>query len=54
MIPISRKFNSWFLIEITERQKMTEFNDSEGFMEKLFQVIRTHQDRLSLVSSILL
>ena len=44
---------AWLFIEITERQKMTEFNESEGFMEKLFQIIKTHQDRLPILSSIL-
>jgi len=44
---------AWLFIEITERQKMAEFNESEGFMEKLFQIIRTHQDRLPILSSIL-
>ena len=44
---------AWLFIEITERQKMAEFNESEGFMEKLFQIIRTHQDKLPILSSIL-
>ena len=44
---------AWIFIEITEKQKMTEFNKSEGFMEKLFQIIREHQDKLPILSSIL-
>lgn len=45
---------AWFFIQITEKQKMTEFNESEGFMDKLFQVIKEHETELPILSSILL
>lgn len=44
---------AWFFIQITEKQKMTEFNDNQGFMEKLFQLIMKHQTKLPILSSIL-
>lgn len=44
---------AWFFIQITEEQKTTEFNESQGFMEKLFDVIRAHPDKLPILSSIL-
>lgn len=44
---------AWFLIKITENKKMTEFNESKGFMDKLFQIIREHQVELPILFSIL-
>lgn len=44
---------AWLFIQLTEDQKMTEFNENEGFMEKLFLVIKEHQDKLPILSSIL-
>jgi len=43
---------AWVFIEATEAQKMTTFNESEGFMEKLFQIIKDHQDKLPILSSL--
>lgn len=45
---------AWFFIQVTEQQKMTSFNESKGFMDKLFEVIKTHQAKLPILSSILL
>lgn len=44
---------AWAFIQLTEPLKMTEFNNNHGFMDKLLNVIRTHQDQFPLLSSIL-
>lgn len=44
---------AWFFIQITEEQKMTKFNESKGFMDKLLEVIEEHQAELPILSSIL-
>lgn len=44
---------AWFFIQITEAKKMTEFNESEGFMNKLFQILKENQSKLPILSSIL-
>jgi hypothetical protein len=44
---------AWKFIEITEKLKMTHFNNNEGFMEKLFQIIKDNRPKLPILSSIL-
>lgn len=43
---------AWFFIQLTEKQK-NNFNESNGFMEKLFQVIGENHEKLPILSSIL-
>lgn len=43
---------AWLFIQITEKQKMTEFNESEGFMGKLFEIISQNKEQLPILSSL--
>lgn len=44
---------AWDFIQITEPRKFSDFTDSQGFMEKLFRIIKTEKESFKVLSSIL-